>query len=437
MKPVSDATAVIVDHGYYVSLAESLAREGGFKKVYYHSPSDSQFQSIGDCIYGDGFDTIERCEDFLSADVLKEIDCFIFPEIGYVPLQKHLRDIGKAVFGSFDATYLEMYRTQFMDFVKDIGLPVAPSKEIQGLDALRDYLKDKNDLWVKVDRLRGDCETFHWTDWAHDEYKLDTLACTWGPLKDRIWFVVQDPIEAVGEIGFDGWCIDGKNPGSTFYGFEGKNEIYLGSQRRYDQLPEPLRLVNEAMAPKLKEMGYRNFIATEIRVTKDSFFYIDPTMRMPGQTGEQLQETCANLADIIWHGSNGELIDPKWNYKFAASATIHYDACEADGWKVLEVPKEVERWTKLCHVCLHNGVRVFPPCHTAELGVVLGCGNTIEETFARLKKNVDTLSDGQPISFALDGFFDLLNDIKESEKAGMKFSDQAIPTKEAILKYTL
>lgn len=441
MKPVSECICAVIDHGYYVSTAERLARE--FKHVYYSSPSDSEFQSAANCVYGDGLETIERTENFLDPALFDEIDVFIFPEIGFAPLQKHLRNLGKPVWGSFDTTYLEMYRTQFLDFVRDVGLPVAPSTKLKGVSALREHLAPTKDQWVKLDRVRGDCETWHWIDWEHSQYKLLELELKFGGVKELIGFVVQQPIEAIAEIGYDGWFISGDGngfPGSSFYGYEGKNEIYLGALRKYGQLPKELRDVNEAIAPKLKELGYRNFMSTEIRVkSKTEAFFIDPTFRQAGQTCEQLQETCENLGDVIWHGANGQMLEPKWKYKFAASATIHYDISDSDQWKVLRVPKEVASMVKLAHYCgdAHEpGLYHFPPSPSDELGVVLGVGNSIAETFARLKKTIDALK-GEPVSFCLDGFFDLLDDIREAEKKGMKFSDDPIPTKEAILKFTL
>ena len=116
-------------------------------------------------------------------------------------------------------------------------------------------------------------------------------------------------------------------------------------------------------------------------------------MRMPGQTGEQLQITCKNLPDIIWQGANGILAKPEWRYKFSASATIHYDAGPDDGWKGIHVPDEIKKWVKLAHYCEDDGMYKFPPSPSRELGVILGAGKTIPETFASLKKNVDAFGD--------------------------------------------
>lgn len=435
MKATSDIVAAVVDHGYYVSLAERLSRE--FKHVFYHSPCDREFQRVEDCVFGDGLSTIERIDELFDPKTFDQIDLFIFPEIGFAGLQKYLRDMGKAVWGSFDATYLEMYRTQFLDFVRDCGLPVPPSTKLTGMTALKAHLKPLKDQWVKLDRVRGDCETWHWIDWEHCESKLCELEIKFGGVKEMIGFVVQPPIEAVAEIGYDGWTVDGKFPSSSAYGVEGKDEVYVGAVRKYEQLPKEIRQVNSAIALALKKLGYRNFMSTEIRVTeKKEAFFIDPTFRQAGQTCEQLQETCENLGEVIWRGANGEMVDPKWRYKFAVSATIHYDGGTCDQWKMLRVPDESKPWVKPAHYCMVDGAYWFPPCPSDQLGVVIGAGNSLSEAFARLKKTIEALK-SEPVSFNTDVFFDVLEDIREGEKRGIKFSDSPIPTKEQILKFTL
>lgn len=438
MKDAKDVICACIDHGYYSALAERLARD--FKHVYYNSNSESEFQCVAQSIYGDGMESVERTEDYLDPKIFNDIDLFVFPEIGYSSLQKHLRSLGKAVWGSFDATNLEMYRTQFLDFVKDCGLPVAPSVKIQGLTDLEKYLKDHPNVYVKIDRFRGDMETFHWIDEKHGQAKMAELACTFGPLRECPWFVVQDPIEATAEIGYDGWFIAGEKggyPESSFYGYEGKNETALLAMRKYTQLPKQIRQVNEAIKPKLDSMGYRNFMSTEIRVDKSGKpFFIDPTFRQAGMTCEQLQETCENLGEIIWNGANGIVVQPKWKYRFAASTTIHYNGSSADQWKVLEVPEKVKPWVKLAHYCEYEGMAVIPPCGNDELGVIIAAGNSVTETLTALRANVDALGD-QPFTVETEGFVDLIEDIRKAEQQGMKFSDSPLPSREQVSKLTL
>src|SRR5208282_1564590 len=167
--------------------------------------------------------------------------------------------------------------------------------------------------------------------------------------------LVQDNLPTDIEIGYDGWSVDGRFPKQTFQGYEKKNELYLGSMLDYDKLPKQVIEVNEAISDVLRRYGYRNFIATEIRVVDDKPFFIDPTMRMPGQTGEQLLETCSNLPEVILAGAGGELLDPQFDHLFAAEATLHYTD-HTDGWKVLDIPEYVRKWFKGYHYCMGDGL---------------------------------------------------------------------------------
>src|ERR1017187_10725973 len=137
---LSTKTVCVVDSGYFISLARKLSQT--FKKVYYCTPTDKEFLSITDSSMGCGFPEIEKIDgyEFMRPEILKTIDLFIFPDIGYAPIQQYLKSIGKFVWGSFDATELEINRTLFLKTVREIRLPVTPYKEIKGLAALRDYL---------------------------------------------------------------------------------------------------------------------------------------------------------------------------------------------------------------------------------------------------------------------------------------------------------
>ncbi len=436
MKEVQEVTACIIDYGSFISLAEKLSET--MEKVYIYTPFEEEFLDIRRCIKGDGFEKVERLDDPLDPEVLSEIDLFCFPDIGYGGLQRHLRSLGKAVWGSMGASDLELSRTRFLKVVEELGLPMIHSVKLVGLTKLANHLKGVTDKWVKVNRFRENMETWHHYDWVHSARVLETLAVLFGPMKEKIVFVVQDNIESDVEIGYDGWSVDGKFPVSSFQGYEKKNELYLGSLLDYEDLPEPIRLVNETFAPVLADYEYRNFIATEIRMKDDVPYFIDPTMRMPGQTGEQLLETCENLAEVIWQGANGELIVPKFAAKFSAEATLHHSGASKDDgmgscWKTIRIPEEVRRWFKLYHYCEADGALHFPPHKTDELGVVLGLGDTIEEAIDHLKANLEAMKD-EPVHAETAGFADLLKEIHEAEEQGVEFTNQRVPEPAEVIE---
>lgn len=429
LKESKDVVACVFDYGTFICLAEKLAET--YKKVYYYTPTSQEFYSIEDLAKSDGIPGVERVFDIFDPEFVKEVDLFIFPDIGYGGLQKYLRSIGKAVWGSMGADELETIRTEFMKVLKKLKLPTIHTETIQGLTNLREHLKGVENKWIKVNKYRGNMETWHHIDEEHSASELDRLATEFGGLKDIVTFIVQDYISTDIETGYDGWCIDGKFPSKSFQGYEKKDELYLAALLDQKDLPKQIQMINEAMAPVLKEYSYRNFYATEIRIKDDIPYFIDPTLRMPGMSGEQLTETCENIADVIWHGANGELIEPEFCYSFAATAMIHHKA-KHDGWRVFKVPEEMRQWIKLCHHAELEGVAHFPPKKNDELGLVIGVGDSIEEVIEMIVENVKEL-DSEPVCCELDGFQDLIKSIEEAKKYGIHFTSQKIPDISKIL----
>ena len=434
MKDLADINCLTIDYGKFTFVAEMMGQH--VKRSYYHTPMEREFVDVNDCVKGDGLKTITRIDEFMDRNFLDDLDLAIFPDIGFGSLQRFFRDRGIAVWGAMGASDLELSRTKFLKVIKGLGLSMVHSEVIVGLTNLRLYLSDHPGVWVKINRYRAVAETWKHQDMEHGRYKLDSLAVRLGPMQDKVTFIVQDTIDSDVEIGYDGWCVGGKYPSKSFSGYELKNELYLGSVLDSSKLSEPVQIVNEAMAPLLREYGYQNFIATEIRVKGDEFYYIDPTHRMPGLTGDQLPETCENLPEVIWQGANGILIEPEFRCKFAAVATMHYKNHVPHEWFSLKIPDEVRQWFKLYHFCEADGMYHFAPSvpfECDEPGTVIGIGDTIEEAIEHVKENFESI-DGEPVTVEMDGFGDLLKQIQEAEENGIEFTTQKIPDPASVVE---
>jgi len=193
--------------------------------------------------------------------------------------------------------------------------------------------------------------------------------------------------------------------------------------------------VNEKFAPVLEEYDFRNFWATEIRVADGKPYFIDPTIRMPGQTGEQLMNTCTNLADVIWYGANGELIEPEFRSDYAAAATMHYTGGNPDDWKTIVIPDKLLDAVKLTHCLKHDGAYHFPPARNDEVGVLVGEGDTAAEAIADLQEIAEELK-GEPISMRLEEFPSILASIHEADAECMDFGKEEVPEPLEVLKET-
>jgi hypothetical protein len=427
-KDVSEITCTCVDFGSFISLAEKLSET--YANVNYFCPIEREFRRFEDACIGRGIPGLNKIPSFMDINVIKNTDLWLFPDIGFDSEQKYLKSLGKPVFGSMGADIYERLRTLFIETVEEVGLPMVPSKTIKGVPALRDYLKTVKNKWVKINEFRDNVETWHHEDYAHSVPMLASLSVMFG---DANWvvFVVQDALDGATEIGYDGWCIDGWFPNSSFNGYESKNEAYLGAQCDYDDLPEELRTVNEKFSKVLGEYGYRNFIATEIRNLDGIPYFIDPTLRMPGQTGEQLLETMDNMPEVIWKGAQGEFVQPKWNAKFAGSATLNYKG-DCDGEKVITVSKKSKQWVKLCRYGRWGGDYHFPANPRTDTGVVIGMADTIEDTISAIKDNFNEIGD-KSVSIKEESFVELLKEIKKAQDEGIKFTDQKIPSPNILL----
>lgn len=432
MKHVRELNVVVVDMGSFISLADKLSET--CPSVSYHAPIEREFRSIDEAVIGYGIPNVHRIESFMDPDVVKETDLYVFPDIGYTGEQRYLRSIGKPVWGSMGGDELERLRTKFVSTVKKLGLPMVHTEKIRGLDALCEYLKDKKNVWVKVNEFRDNMETWHHQDWLHSQPMLRRLYITFGVAPELVWFVVQDALDGATEIGYDGLSVDGWFPDSSYQGYEKKNELYLGARTDYDDLPEEVRAVNEAWSTVMKDYGYRNFFATEIRNLDGVPYFIDPTMRMPGQTGEQLLETMENLADVIWNGAQGELIQPEWNADFAGSATLNYKGALEDV-KVIRVPDEAKRWLKLCRYRQKGDEYHFPVNKRDDVGVVIGMADSIADTIKAVGENFEAIGD-ESLSVKLEGFMDLLEDVHKAQAEGIRFTDQPVPEPATVLEET-
>ncbi len=436
MKPIEEVNCLIVDFGTFIGLAECMAQV--CKKVWYYSPWEQEYVCLERCVFGDGFDSFERVDDFMDPDFLKQIDLAIFPDILYGGMQKLFKSLGIAVWGHMGSDELELYRTKFLKVIKDVGLPMVHNEVIHGLSNLNKHLKTVEDKWVKINRYRANAETFHHRDWIHSQRTIEDLEFKFGPLKERVIFVVQDSIKGtedspVIEVGYDGWNIEGQFPFASFQGYEKKNELYLGSLRKYVDLPDEILYVNKAMAPVLERYGYRNFYANEIRIKDGVPYHIDPTNRMAGQTMEHLFNTCTNLPEVIWKGANGEVIEPEFLDLFAAEATMHYHVeAGGEGWKTFQVPNQALAFVSLYHCCLEDGAYHIPPHKCDEVGVVIGTGNTAENAINNLKEHFSLL-DGEPLSIEITGFAELIEEIEQAEAEGVEFSDKPMPNPSIVL----
>ena len=421
MTDLKTKVALVVDNGLFVYIAQKIASQ--FGKVYYWTPWVSAFPKSNDLLIGAGLPEIERIRWFW--DYIDKVDVFIFPDVYFGDLQEQLRDMGKAVWGGFRGDELELNRNGTKKLLKQLGLPVGNYERVVGLEALREYLKEHEDVYVKVSTVRGDFETFHAPTYSLVEPKLDELESKLGAKKFIEEFIVEDNVEAVVEIGYDGWCIDGEFPSIGIQGYEIKDKGLLAAIKPYDELGEQVKMVNSKLSPILKNYGYRGFFSTELRITKGNVPYlIDPCMRCGSPPSELYQEMIGNLAEVIWAGAHGGLIAPEPVCKFGCEVMIHSSWAD-EHWQAIDFPESIRQFVKLRNLTrIRDRYYVVPQrVGLAEIGAVVGIGDTLKEAIDHAKENCEKIG-GYYIECKLDSIDEAIEQIKAGQKIGINFASK-------------
>jgi hypothetical protein len=422
-------TCLVFDHGFFLPLARKLAES--FGRVLYYTPWEKSYPVLNEGIIGAGFGDLVRCDDFWP--VKNEIDLFVFPDIYHAGLQTELHEQGFRVWGAGAGMRLETNRQFFLEKLAELGLAVAPHREITGLSNLAAYLRDKTDQYIKVSKWRGSWETKHWRSWADDADKLDLWAVKLGGLKEHVPFLVFDEIETKLEIGGDTFCVDGQWPSLMLHGIEKKDEAYFAAVTPKRDMPDELTHIMDAFTPFLAQSHYRSQWSMEVRVTDDEAYFIDATTRggLPS-TASQL-EVWRNLSEIIWHGANGDLVEPVPVAQFSAECMVKVKGDDR-AWESLRVPDDLVPWLKFSDCCELDGKVWWPADEKpiTELGWLVAIGDTPTEVAQKMNEQADQLPDG--VEASVEALADILREIVAEEDSGIHFTDQPLPEPEIVLE---
>ena len=424
---------LIIDHGLFTAFAKRLARD--FEVFYFVPYADRCFPTPEAAIVGFGMEGVERVEDMWR--IVPEADIIMFPDVGFYQLATYLRDMGYNVWAAGQGEKLEVQRWRAKETMRELGLPVGRCALINGMDRLRSYLAENPDVYVKISGFRGLAETFCSPSLELAEPRLAELQDALGGLAQTFQFVVEHKIDSVVEAGYDGFCIDGKFPSTCLTGVEIKDRGYVGAVRKYRDLSEPVRVVNEKLAPFMQEAQYRQFFSTEIRVTDTGVPYlIDLTTRGPLPPSELYHEMIGNLGEIIEAGAQGIVVEPEWTTKYGALAIIKSDIA-AERWSPVEVDKNAEQFVKWRNYANIEGQGYIVPTskgvRMTECGAVIGLGDTLEEAIKNCQKNAEGVH-GYDVNVHAEALPEALNEIAKAEKHGIIFTDDKLPTPEDFLE---
>jgi hypothetical protein len=419
---LKDKTVCFIDNGLFLEMAITVSKD--FGRTLYFSYWTNAFPKSNGALIGDGLEDegIERINYLF--DYIDEVDLFVMPDIYDSDLALHLESLGKRVFSSRKGDELELLRMEAKRHFKKLGQPVQPVKEVLGLEALRKHLMTHENKYVKISTYRGDFETFHAINFRLTEPILDELEYKLGARQFTTKFVVEDAIDGddIVETGYDGYCIDGQFPDKAIQGYEIKDLGYVGMVKEYAKMSPLITGFNEAISETMSNYNYRNFFSTEIRVGKDKIPYmIDFCARCGSPPNELYQTMMTNLAEIMWHGSVGTLVQPEFCCQYGIEVMIHSDWADTH-WQAIHIDPSIRKWVKLRNLTKINGTYYIVPHEQGlpEIGAVVAIGNSVEECVKKVKSYAEKIE-----GYRLDiktGSIEAMNEVvAKGEKLGIKF----------------
>ena len=150
---------------------------------------------------------------------------------------------------------------------------------------------------------------------------------------------------------------------------------------------------------------------------------IDLCARAPSPPNELYQEQYSNLAECIWAGSNGIVIEPKATAKYGAEIMLHSSWADK-GWQPISFPEELRDFVKLRNATKIDGVHYAIPqaCGLPEVGAVIGLGETLQDALDQAVEHAE-----QVTGYYLEAKMGAIDDIKEQceklEELGLNMFD--------------
>ena len=422
IKDPSDVTCLVIDNGLFVELALKLSQT--FKKVYYYVPWESAFAKMNLAYIGHGLEGLEVV-DSIYGPHFGEVDLFCFPDIYMGWEQEMLEKMGKCVWGSRTGECLELNREGMKAILEKLDMPVGKFTHIKGIANLRAFLKENENVYVKIDKYRGTFETFHAANYKEVEPKLDEVEFNLGAFKHIIEFTVEECLPDRVEVGTDCWVITDDEgqahyPEHTISGIEIKDVGFASIFKKYADIPEVVTRFNERMKPVFAAYNWRGFMSTEVRIGKDMEPYmIDLCARAPSPPNELYQEQYSNLAECIWYGSNGIVVEPEPTAKYGCEIMLHSSWADK-GWQPISFPEEIRDRVKLRNAVKISDVYYAVPQAVGlpECGAVIGLGDTLEDALDDAVENAEQVT-GYYMEAKMGAIDDLKKQFEELDKLGL------------------
>ncbi len=128
-----------------------------------------------------------------------------------------------------------------------------------------------------------------------------------------------------------------------------------------------------------------------------------------------------NLGEIIWEGSQGNLVEVKPTAKYAALAVLN-SPWALKHWTPVEIPASIKQWVKIKNLTVIDGKSYYAPGRSemAEIGVVVGLGDTLDEAIGLCEER-GAMVNGYAITCQTDSLRESGESVEEAKALGIPF----------------
>jgi hypothetical protein len=147
---------------------------------------------------------------------------------------------------------------------------------------------------------------------------------------------------------------------------------------------------------------------------------LDFCARAGSPPSELYQLMYKNLADIIWYGSQGYLIDPIVEHKFGVEVLIYSEWADKN-WQEVQFPEKYRNNIKFRNLCVFDGKYYCVPQTVGlpEIGAVVVEADTLEEAIKEAKTIAESIS-GFYLEVKVESINTALEQFDQLEKLGVK-----------------
>jgi hypothetical protein len=344
---------LVIDTNLGLEFARRFGKDN--YETYYAIVHCNPYPKMQDEISGYGFKEIKKVSDF-GQGLENGANVIVFTDSGYGYLADYLRNLGYYVFGSDSKTEkLELDRVYARNVLSKLGIDIPPARVVRGVDGVIQAIKEaKGKVYIKINKVRGDVETFGTDDPYEAEIILSRGA--FKILGDNVQFVVENELDGV-EIGIDAW-------------FNGKQFIPIvantiemkgaGNITKFTNIKDSIWYpVLQKLEPWLRKNGYVGMFCMEGFYDGYKLYVTDITPRFPYICGYAYPKVIKNFSEFMIGVSKGQDILPEIDKQYSVQIGVYTD--DPDTWRVIHYDRNDIDWIAFRRVIYANDKYWFVP----------------------------------------------------------------------------